>query len=61
MDTMLERYAENPILGPVKEHPWESVRVFNSQTCQNDQKLSRQIHFPDRFLEPILKRLVGRL
>jgi predicted GH43/DUF377 family glycosyl hydrolase len=29
MDTMLERCAENPILEPIKEHPWESARVFN--------------------------------
>jgi predicted GH43/DUF377 family glycosyl hydrolase len=39
MDTMLERYAENPILGPVKEHPWESVRVFNCAAAYEKGKV----------------------
>jgi predicted GH43/DUF377 family glycosyl hydrolase len=29
MDTMLERFAENPILEPIRNHPWESRSVFN--------------------------------
>jgi predicted GH43/DUF377 family glycosyl hydrolase len=36
---MLERYGENPILKPIKEHPWESKRVFNSAAVYEKGKV----------------------
>jgi len=36
---MLERYGKNPILKPIKEHPWESKRVFNSAAVYDKGKV----------------------
>jgi predicted GH43/DUF377 family glycosyl hydrolase len=37
--TMLERYAENPILEPIRNHPWESRRVFNCAAVYEKDKV----------------------
>jgi predicted GH43/DUF377 family glycosyl hydrolase len=36
---MLKRYKENPILKPLKEHPWESQRVFNCAAIYENGKV----------------------
>jgi predicted GH43/DUF377 family glycosyl hydrolase len=35
----LQRYPKNPILAPVKEHPWESKMVFNPAAVLKDNKV----------------------
>ncbi|HUK27486.1 MAG TPA: hypothetical protein VLV31_03600 [Candidatus Acidoferrales bacterium] len=39
MDPILERYAGNPILEPIGNHPWESSRVFNCAVVYEDGKV----------------------
>jgi predicted GH43/DUF377 family glycosyl hydrolase len=39
MDPILERYAGNPILEPIGNHPWESSRVFNCAAVYEDGKV----------------------
>ena len=36
---MLKRYDKNPILKPVKGHPWESKRVFNCAAVYEEGKV----------------------
>ncbi|HOA47294.1 MAG TPA: glycosidase [Candidatus Pacearchaeota archaeon] len=35
----LQRYSKNPILTPIKEHPWESKMVFNPAAALKDNKV----------------------
>jgi len=35
----LKRYSGNPILEPIKEHPWESKMVFNCATALKNGKI----------------------
>ncbi|HOK35490.1 MAG TPA: glycosidase [Candidatus Pacearchaeota archaeon] len=35
----LQRYSKNPILTPIKEHPWESRMVFNPAAILKDNKV----------------------
>lgn len=35
----LQRYSKNPILTPIKEHPWESKMVFNPAAVYKDRKV----------------------
>jgi predicted GH43/DUF377 family glycosyl hydrolase len=35
----LERFAENPLLAPVPDRPWESRTVFNCAVAQQDGKI----------------------
>lgn len=35
----LQRYPKNPILTPIKEHPWESRMVFNPAAVLKDNKV----------------------
>jgi len=36
---LLRKYGKNPILEPVKDHPWESERVFNCAAVYEKEKV----------------------
>lgn len=39
MTFKLKRYAKNPILEPIVEHPWEAIIVFNTAAILLDDKI----------------------